>query len=497
MEKKNKILYLTTAIDYVNNVPHLGHALEKIQADVIARYYRIKNYQVKFLTGTDENSLKNVRAAKKLGVSTKDLVDKYAQRFYQLKQCLNLSFDDFIRTTEARHIQGAQKLWNQCKKDIYKKRYRGLYCVGCEQFYKETELVNGRCPEHKTKPEIVEEENYFFRLSKYQKKIKNLIEEGKVEIIPQKRRNEMLSFINRGLEDICISRSAERACGWGIDVPGDVSQKMWCWFDALSNYITALRYDKNSKQFQKWWQENQNILHIIGKGILRFHAIYWLGILLSAGLNLPRRIFVHGYITFEGKKMSKSLGNIVDPFELVRKYGTDAVRYFLLREIVPEEDGDFTYQKFEKRYNDDLAKGLGNLTARIITLGEKTREELKRNFSNFSPDSLIKKEIEKTKKESFEAIERFKFNEGLIAIWKLISFCDRFIEKTRPWEESKQKPQLIFNLLFLLFHIAQILYPFLPQTSEKIINQLGVKDIKKGIFFPKKSSLLFPRINNF
>ncbi|MDI6591767.1 MAG: methionine--tRNA ligase [Patescibacteria group bacterium] len=472
-----KKYYLSTALPYVNDAPHLGFALEIIQADVIARYHRILGEDVFFLTGTDENSLKNVRAARGEGIPVKKLVDRNAKKFYELKKALNLSFDDFIRTTEKRHIKGAQKLWLACQKDIYKKKYRGLYCVGCEEFYKESELVNGLCPEHKAKPELVEEENYFFHLSKYQNQLKKIIEQDKIKIIPKTRKNEVLSFINQGLEDICVSRLTKRAGGWGIDVPGDPSQKIWVWFDALSNYITALGYGENNKKFQEWWQKNKHKLHIIGKGILRFHAIYWPAMLLSAKLALPKTIFVHGYLTSGGQKMSKSLGNVIDPFELVKKYGTDAVRYFLLREIPPTEDGDFTYEKFKERYNSDLAKGLGNLVARIITLAKKVKIGRKKAKIE------IQKLVDKTWKDQNLLLGKFKFNEALMAIWNLISFCDKYLEKEHPWQKSKKQLIIISNLLFVLKNIAKLLQPFLPQTSEKILEQ--IKKRKKEILFPR------------
>ena len=258
---KQKV-FISTAIDYVNAAPHLGHALEKIQADVVARHRRILGEEVFYLSGTDENSLKNVQAARKEKISTKELVDRNAKKFYGLKNALNLSFDDFIRTTEERHIKGARKLWKKCEGDIYKKKYKGLYCVGCEQFYKENELEDGLCPEHKKKPELVEEENYFFSLSKYQDRLKKIIETDQIKIIPKTRKNETISFINQGLEDICVSRSSSRASGWGIDVPGDSTQKIWVWLDALSNYINALGYGGNEKKFQELWQENENKIHI-------------------------------------------------------------------------------------------------------------------------------------------------------------------------------------------------------------------------------------------
>jgi len=493
MDKKH--FYISTAVPYVNLQPHLGFALEIVQADVIARYHRILGEKVFFLTGTDENSLKNVRAAEQERISTKELVDRNAKKFFDLKKALNLSFDDFIRTTEDRHIRGAQKFWQACEKDIYKKKYKGFYCVGCDEFYKENELKNGFCPEHKTKPEIIEEENYFFKLSKYQEQIKKIIESDEVKIIPRKRKNEVLNFINSGLEDICISRLAQRGRGWGIPVPEDTTQILWTWFDALSNYITALGYAKNSQQFKKWWQDNKNILHIVGKGILRFHTVYWLGLLLSAGLNLPKQIFVHGYLTFGGQKMSKSLGNIIDPFELVKKYGTDAVRYFLLREISPTEDGDFTIEKFEARFNSDLAAGIGNLVARVLTLAEKSKKE-DRKYKITIQNSDLNKLVKEKWKDYQKSLDNFKFNEALAIIWQLISFCDKYIERERPWENSNKQLSIINDLLIALANIVQMLKPFLPETSEKIFNQLGGKKEKDFWQFEikKAKKVLFPKI---
>jgi methionyl-tRNA synthetase len=488
MSTQSKKFYITTAIDYVNAAPHLGHALEKIQADVIARYHRLLGENVFFLTGTDENSLKNVQAAKKEKIPVEKLVERNSNTFLKLKSVLNLSFNDFIRTTEERHKKGVQKLWLACKKDIYKKIYKGLYCVGCEEFYKEKELIDGCCPEHGTKPELIEEENYFFKLSKYQDQLKSIIEKDELNIIPESRKNEALSFINQGLEDICISRSSERAQGWGIDVPGDKTQKIWVWFDALSNYINAIGYAGDDKKFKKWWPAD---LHVIGKGILRFHTIYWPVILLSAGIQLPQKIFVHGYLTSKGQKMSKSLGNVIDPFELVEKYGstnspqagTDAVRYFLLREIPATEDGDFTYEKFEKRYNSDLAAGIGNLTARLITIAAKLKFPKGKPSASYGA-SKFQVVIDKTRKNWEKALGDFNFNEALVLIWDLISFCDKTINDEKPWENSDKKIDIISDLLFTLKEIAKLLQPFLPQTSEKILKQLETK--KSEILFPIK-----------
>lgn len=491
---RSKKVFISTAIDYVNASPHLGHILEKIQADVIARYYRSLGNEVFFLTGTDENSLKNVQAAKKEKISIKELVDKNSKKFYELKNVFNLSFDDFIRTTEERHIKGVQKLWKNCQKDIYKKRYKGLYCVGCEQFYKESELENGFCPEHKTKPELVEEENYFFRLSKYQDKLKKIIETDEIKIIPQTRKNEVLSFINQGLEDICISRSSQRAKGWGIDVPGDKTQKIWVWIDALSNYINAVGYGADDKRFNDWWQKNKNILHFLGKGILRFHAVYWPAILLLAGIQLPRAIFVHGYITVCGQKMSKSLKNVINPFDLAKKYGVDAVRYYLLREFSPTEDGDFTDEKFRERYNADLARGLGNLTARVITMAENNSKSQILNSAKIQKFKL-QEEIDKTRENHTKALESFKFSKALKEVWVLISCCDKIIEEERPWEKSAKQFFVIYSLLCALANIVQMLKPFLPETSDKILRVLGVNiDSKIWKFKVKKEKSLFPKL---
>ena len=491
---KNKF-FITTAIYYVNAEPHIGHALEKIQADVLARHHRALGEEVLFLTGTDENSLKNVQAAEKANVPVKEFVDKNAETFKGLKKALNLSFDDFIRTTEKRHIKGAEKLWLACKKDIYKKKYKGLYCVGCEEFYTKDELVNGLCPEHKKKLELIEEENYFFKLSKYQNRLKELIEKDKIKIIPETRKNETLSFINSGLKDICISRSKERAHGWGILVPGDSNQIVWVWFDALANYITALGYGIDEKKFNDWWVNNKNKLHVIGKGILRFHTVYWPAMLLSADLPWPDKIFIHEYITIDGEKISKSLGNVIDPYQLVEKYGTEAVRYFLLREISPFKDGDFTYERFEERYDSDLAKGLGNLVSRVLSLAEKLEIKTEVLKVEEVKNTDFQKEIDKTQEKYRKALKEFKFNDALASIWELISFCDQYIEKNKLWEESENQKKDILYLLYTITNIAQLLNPFLPETSDKILKQLGLEITEQNWTFSiKKGEFLFHRL---
>lgn len=483
-----KNIYITTAIDYVNGKPHIGHALEKIQADVLARRHRILGDNVYFISGTDENSLKNVQSAEKASKPVKDYVDENYKAFANLKDILNLSYDDFIRTTEERHTIGVQELWRLCEKDIYKKNYSGLYCVGCEEFYKEEELVDGLCPEHKKAPELIEEENYFFRLTAYAEKIKQLIEDDEIRIMPEARKNEILSFINSGLQDFCISRSNERAKGWGIDVPNDPTQKIWVWFDALANYITALDFGGSDvSKFEKFWQGDVRRVHVIGKGITRFHAIYWPAMLLSAGLDLPKTIFSHGYITVDGQKISKSLGNTISPFELVEKYGTEAVRYFLLAEIPTLDDGDFTYEKLEKRYNSDLAKGLGNLFARTLAMVEKA------GFTDFKiePNQYTIDEVNGIKEKYQEKFSNF--NETLKNIWSLIGFCDKYIEEEKPWaltDESKKR-EIFSNLLYALKNIGEMIDPFLPETALKMKSGLGEKD---GVFNVKKGDPLFPTI---
>ncbi len=482
----NKKNLIATAIDYVNASPHLGHALEKISADVIARYRRSKGEEVLFLAGTDENSLKNVRAAEKQGITVNELVDKYAAEFLSLKSALNLSFDDFIRTTEKRHILGVQKLWLACKNDIYKKSYDGLYCVDCEKFYKQRELVNDLCPEHKTKPELIAEENYFFRLSKYAKRLKEIIEKDKIKIIPETRKNEVLGFISQGLDDICISRSTERAKGWGIDAPDDKSQKIWVWFDALSNYINALGYADDGEKFQNWWQENKNKLHIIGKDILRFHAIYWPAFLMSAGLNLPDEIFTHGFITINnGEKMSKTLGNVINPLELSKKYDMDAIRYFLLAEFPLSEDGDFSYEKFENRYNTDLANGIGNLFARVFTMAKGFELETK-------IDSEIKNLQEKTEEIYSKKMDNYELYEALAAVFSFSKKLDQYINRKEPWRLLKSKDvklgEILDTLVFGVEKIIGWLKPFMPSKMEKAENYL------KNLNSQKEKLNLFPRI---
>lgn len=480
-----KKFYITTSIIYTNAPPHIGAALEFIQADVLARYHRLLGEDVLFSTGTDEHGMKNAQAAKQAGKTPEKFTEEISQEVKSLTKVLNLSNDDFIRTTDKkRHWPTVKKVWLKLKEngDIYKKKYKGLYCVGCESFIKEKDLVNGKCPIHKKAPEIIEEKNYFFRLSKYQNQIKKIVENSEIKIIPETRRNELLSFINRGLEDVSCSRPKEKL-EWGIPIPRDNTQRVYVWLEALVNYLSVVDYAANGDRFKKFWPPD---VHCIGKDIfIRFHGSLWLAVISSLGLELPKAVFVHGFITVNGQKMSKSLGNVIDPFELVEKYGTDAVRYYLLREIPSVEDGDFTYEKFEARYNSDLASGIGNLLARVSAMADKLKiKKLKIDLKLKIKNLKLENKIKKTKSSYKKNLENFKFNEALKCIWDLISFCDKYIEKERPWENENQELRsknqgVINNLLVILDNIAEMLKPFLPETSEKI---------------KKRTVPLFPRI---
>lgn len=472
--------YVTTSIVYTNASPHIGFALELIQADVIARYHRLKGKDTYFLTGTDEHGQKIAKKAKEQGIAIQEFVDKTAAKFYKLTEKLDISNDDFIRTTDKkRHWPTAEALWKklQANKDLYKQKYTGYYCVGCEAFLTEKEIVNGRCPVHHVEPEKVEEENYFFKLSKYQDKIKTLIQEDKLKIIPEARKKEILSFIEGGLSDISVSRSAAKL-QWGIPVPGDPSQVMYVWVDALSNYLSALDYAHDGKKYKKYWPAD---VHCIGKDIVRFHSIIWIGILLAVGLEIPKRIFVHGFITSAGEKMSKSLGNIVDPLKLADRFGTDPLRYYLLAEISSTGDGDFTETKLINRHNTDLADGLGNLLSRTIGLAKKNsvKLDLQRN-----PGGEIKQQIAKIEKEVEKNIELLELKKAIEKIWDLIHYADRYIEKKKPWQESWEQEKVIFEMLYICYTLSELLLPFLPETALKMKEQLLTGE--KEILFSKK-----------
>jgi len=476
--------YLTTAIPYVNGKPHIGHSLEYFQADTIRRYHQELGDETLLLSGADENALKNVQAAEKEGIPTQEFLDKSSSIWQKAYEALGVHLDVFQRGSDKKkHWPGVQKLWLICEKngDIYKKAYTGFYCVGCESFKTVKELVDGLCPEHKTKPEEVKEENYFFKLSKYQNKLAELIESNKLKITPANKRAETLSFVKSGLEDFSISRSEKRARGVGVPVPNDQTQRIYVWFDALDIYMTGIGYGWDEEKWKKWWPAD---LHIIGKDINRFHTIYWPAMLLSAGIPIPKEILIHGFVYTGGEKMSKSVGNVIDPFELAKEFGIEPLRYYMLSQIPIDGDGDFTIKRFKEVYNADLANGLGNLIARVAKLCENANFTKTKTVENQKHVSNFAEDYKKT-------LEEYRFNDGLSIIWGKISRLDKFINDEKPWELVKNSNPRIKSVLEhsidQIQEIAVLLAPFLPETSEKILKQFAVSEIKAG-------APLFPRI---
>ncbi|MDP3983157.1 MAG: methionine--tRNA ligase [bacterium] len=470
--------YVTTAIPYVNAAPHIGHALEFLQGDTITRYHKLLGQEVMFLSGGDENALKNVQAAETAGKNVQKFVDENTAIFLDLAKHLNVKYDIFQKGSDIKkHFPSSQKLWKLCAKsgDIYSKVYKGLYCVGCETFYDKDELnENGECFEHPGKKlELVEEENYFFKLSKYEKQLIKLISSDQLKIYPETRKNEVLGFLKQGLKDISISRSNERAKNWGVPIPGDKTQRIYVWFDALNIYQSGVGFGWDEKLHNKWWPAD---VHIIGKGIIRFHAVYWPAFLLSAKLKIPKEIFAHGYITVEGQKMSKTIGNVIDPFKLIEKYGVDALRYYLLREIPSYSDGDFSNNRFKELYNADLANGLGNLVARVSALAAKA--EL--SINNTELKLKLYPEVENCLKE-------YRFDQALEFIWNnKITSLDKKIDERKPWKlEGDKLSNSLKDIIQEIKTIAYNLKPFLPSTADNIIKQLSGTITKRGALFPR------------
>lgn len=479
-----KAFYLTTTLPYVNAPIHAGFALEIIQADILARYRSLLGDEVFFNTGTDEHGLKIYRKALEEGEEPQEYVDEYAVGFHALKDKLDLFPGlHFIRTTDAKHKLAAQELWRRCLKngDIYKKKYKGLYCVGDEAFLKESDLVDGRCPNHPTMDPIeIEEENYFFKLSAYQEKLlAYLAKEG--VIVPEWRRKEAVLFVEKGLEDFSISRVKEKM-SWGVPVPDDDSQVLYVWFDALTNYISTLGWPCSAEAsqgkpdclFDKFWV-NGETLQMAGKDQVRFQSIMWQAMLMSAGLPNTKRVVYHGFITSGGQKMSKSVGNVIDPLTIVDEYGIDALRYFLARHIHPFEDSDFTMERFKEAYNADLANGLGNLVARVMKLAEDNAVQT--ILPTFSFSSQMQR-----------AMDTFGFNDAIGFIWQRLQAADRRITETEPYKVVKTDAVagkvLIQFLVQDVFEIGKMLQPFMPTTSEKILNAVAAN---------KKPENLFPR----
>ncbi|PJE65418.1 methionine--tRNA ligase, partial [Candidatus Saccharibacteria bacterium CG10_big_fil_rev_8_21_14_0_10_47_8] len=476
----NNNFYVTTSIPYVNGEPHLGHAMEFVMADVLARYMRQRGLNTLFVTGTDEHGGKIAEKADAAKLAPQQFANLMSQHFKELLKRLNISNDRFIRTTDAGHEQRAQLIWKSLNNHIYKGSYEGWYCTGDEAYFSEqvVKTNNGVCPNHNRPYEKLKEDNYFFKLSTFAGKIKQAIETNELRIIPETRRNEILSVINSGLEDISISRPKEKI-SWGIPVPGDDTQVIYVWFEALLNYITVLGYPEHA-DFKKFWPAN---VQVIGKDLLRFHAAIWPGILLALSLELPKTLYVHGFIDINGKKMSKSLGNFVNPRDVIEKYGVDTFRYFFLRHIPSYGDGDFTWDRLEAVYNSELADQLGNALQRTTAMIAKYQNGLIGDTPEPEHDVASYR----------EAVENCRFDKALEKVWEQVKGLNQYIEETKPWEVAKTKDEnhlreVLAYQAGCLLEIASLLVPFMPDTAAKINATIGSGVLRplEGSLFPKE-----------
>jgi methionyl-tRNA synthetase len=485
--------YITTPIYYVNDVPHIGHAYTTIAADTVARYHRLRNYDVFFLTGTDEHGLKIQKSAQERGISPKELADKNAENFKKLWELMNISYDKFIRTTDQEHIRFVQEVFVKSyeKGDIYKGEYEGWYCVGCEEFKSESELLEGNiCPIHMRACEYIKEPSYFFRLSKYEKDLLALYEWKEDFIMPHYRKNEVVSFVKQGLKDLSVTRPSSRV-KWGIEVPFDREQTIYVWFDALFNYISAIQ-DKIY-----YWPAD---LHLVGKDILRFHAVYWPAFLMSVGYALPERIFAHGWWKVEGKKMSKSLGNVIDPYEMIRDYGLDEVRYFLLRDVPFGQDGDITQEGLRNRLTGELSNEIGNLLSRVSSMVIRYTKGPLSGRKDTAYQTFCQEVI-----NSYEQnMKNVNFYNSLESVLKLSGFLNKYVDEKAPWKVAKQDQEQLKDILYTLvdgiFVLAYLLYPFVPQKMAEVFKALAIEKlpgyIKPYLFTSyslKEKLLLFPR----
>jgi len=482
---KNKF-YITTTLPYVNAAPHIGFALEIVQADAIARYHRdILGEEVVFNTGTDEHGVKIYRKALEEKKDPQAYADEYASKFDRLREALNVSYTDFIRTTDAHHAAAAQEFWKRCaaRGDIEKKAYKAKYCAGCELEKTDSELVGGKCPIHPNlEIEYIEEENYFFKFSKYRKSLLDLYAKCPDFVLPASRLREITNFTEAGLQDFSISRLKEKM-PWGVPVPGDDAHVMYVWFDALVNYISTLGWPENIEKFEAFWgtKEEPNAVQIAGKDNLRQQSAMWQAMLLSAELPPSRQILIHGFIESNGQKMSKSLGNVVDPFALVEGYGTDALRYWLLREMSTFDDGDFTEARFREAYNAGLANGLGNLTSRVLTMAKSYGVTIAGEIENQTADDARYR----------GHMDRFELQKAADAVWERIQIADKFIQEREPFKRIKTNREEatadVKELLRNLFEIAYLLKPILPGTSEKIVAALAHPERGVPALFPRKA----------
>lgn len=473
--RKNNV-YITTTLPYVNADPHIGFAMEIIRADMLARYYRMMGKNVFLNTGTDEHGMKIYRKAVEQGKEPQAYVDEYATKFKDLLSLLNIKDSNFIRTTDNHHVAAAQEFWKKCDAsgDIYKKNYSVKYCVGCELEKTESELVNGRCPLHPSQElDIIEEENYFFKFSKYQDKLLALYEDKKDFVIPSSRLNEIKAFVGRGLEDFSISRLASKM-PWGVPVPGDADHVMYVWFDALVSYISAIGWPDDAEKFETWWP----VIQYCGKDNLRQQSAMWQAMLMSANLPASEQIIINGFITSGGQKMSKSFGNVIDPVAIVNEYGAEALRYYVAREIHPFEDSDFTMERFKESYNTGLANGVGNLTSRIMKMATTHLESTPELSENNIPEAFHK------------AFEKYNAQEATKVVWDHIKNIDTHIQETEPFKLVKTDKEkaigIIKKLVVDLYTVSEMLVPILPETSAKIKDCIMNQTMPDHVLFLRK-----------
>ncbi|MFH1276769.1 MAG: methionine--tRNA ligase [Candidatus Eisenbacteria bacterium] len=469
--------YLTTAIDYVNSRPHIGTAFEKIAADAVARYMRLRGKDTFFSMGNDEHSLNVEREARRLGLDPQEYCDKMAGEFESIWSLLDLSYDRFVRTTEEAHAKAVEEIFRRIERkgDVYKGFYRGLYCVSCETFYQEKDLVDGKCPTHLREPEEIEEENYFFSLTKYREPLLDHIAKNPEFILPEIRRNEIVSVLETGLVDVSVSRSSQ---GWGIPLPADPKHVVYVWFDALINYLTSVGFPEDGKTYGRYWPAD---LHVIGKDITRFHCIIWPAMLMSAGVPLPKTVYAHGFISVEGRKLSKSLGNVVDPQAMVERFGADSVRYYLLREVSFERDGDFSVGQLIGRHNADLANDLGNLLNRVAGMSRKyLGEGVFPAFEAGEDDDVLRSLAEDVCGRYAAAMDRFEFHNALAAAWELVRRGNQYIEENAPWalvkdpEKAGRLGTVLYNVTEALRIVSVLIAPVMPKKAEELSAALGL-----------------------